>query len=122
MNLRVLLVEDNPVNVMIESKFLNKWKVSVDVAINGQEAIDKVNTNTYDLILMDLRMPIMDGYEASQKLREMGLTIPIIAVTASGITNVGDQIYDSGMNDYIKKPFDPKEMYAKLKKYLSPIA
>jgi signal transduction histidine kinase/CheY-like chemotaxis protein len=115
----VLLVEDNPVNVMIESKFLMKWKISVDVATNGKEALAQVNSKDYDLILMDLRMPIMDGYEASKKLRDIGVDTPIIALTASGISNVGDKIYESGMNDYIKKPFDPKEMYAKLRKYLA---
>lgn len=115
----VLLVEDNPVNVMIESKFLTKWKISVDVATNGKEALDQVSSKDYDLILMDLRMPVMDGYEASKILRNRGVNIPIIAVTASGISNVSDKLYDSGMNDYIKKPFDPNEMYAKLKKYLA---
>lgn len=114
-NKKILLVEDNPVNVMVAKRFLSKWKVNVDVAENGREAIEKTAYSAYDLILMDLQMPIMDGYEASSELRIRGLTIPIIALTASVMLDVGDKVFSSGMNDYITKPFDPDDLYNKIR-------
>jgi CheY-like chemotaxis protein len=103
----ILLVEDNPVNVMVAKRFLSKWGIKVDVAENGKEAIEKVSISKYDLILMDLQMPIMDGYDASSEMRKQGLKIPILVLTASVMLDVGDKFFNSGMNDYITKPFDP---------------
>lgn len=114
----ILLVEDNPVNVMVAKRFLAKWKIVVDVAENGREAIEKTATSKYDLILMDLQMPIMDGYSASSELRKQGLKIPIIALTASVMLDVGDKVFSSGMNDYITKPFDPDDLYNKIKHHI----
>ena len=114
----ILLVEDNPVNVMVAKRFLAKWKIIVDVAENGREAIEKTATCKYDLILMDLQMPIMDGYSASSELRKQGLKIPIIALTASVMLDVGDKVYSAGMNDYITKPFDPDDLYNKIKHHI----
>ena len=114
----ILLVEDNPVNVMVAKRFLAKWKIMVDVAENGREAIEKSATSKYDLILMDLQMPIMDGYSASSELRRQGLKIPIIALTASVMLDVGDKVFSSGMNDYITKPFDPDDLYNKIKYHI----
>ena len=81
--IRVLLVEDNRMNVMVARSFLQNWGIEVDVAENGQEALSKLNIMKHQLILMDLHMPVMDGYEASQKIRERGIAIPIIALTAN---------------------------------------
>lgn len=114
----ILLVEDNPVNVMVAKRFLSKWKIIVDVAENGREAIEKTTSSKYDLILMDLQMPIMDGYDASSELRRQGLKIPIIALTASVMLDVGDKVFSSGMNDYITKPFDPDDLYNKIKYHI----
>lgn len=111
----ILLVEDNPVNVMVAKRFLSKWKINVDIAENGREAIEKTASCKYDLILMDLQMPVMDGYDASSELRKQGLKTPIVALTASVMLDVGDKVFSCGMNDYITKPFDPDDLYNKIK-------
>jgi signal transduction histidine kinase/CheY-like chemotaxis protein len=115
--LYVLLVEDNLINVKISDKILKQWNVRIDVAENGLVAIEKFKTNTYDLILMDLSMPVMDGYEATRIIRSMGASIPIIALTASASYNDLERIIVIGMNEYIIKPFNPNELYQKLRKY-----
>ncbi len=115
--LYVLLVEDNLINVKIADKILKQWNVKIDVAENGLIAIEKYKLNTYDLILMDLSMPVMDGYEATRIIRSMGATIPIIALTASSSYDDLEKIIVIGMNEYIIKPFNPNELYLKLKKY-----
>ena len=111
---RLLLVEDNPVNIVVARKFLERWKAHVDVAMSGEEVMDL--TIDHDLILMDLQMPDMDGYTISQKLREQGVKIPILAFTASALFDVREKIAASGMNDYVIKPFDPEDLYRKLVK------
>jgi CheY-like chemotaxis protein len=115
--LYVLLVEDNLINVKIADKILKQWNVKIDVAENGLIAIEKYKLNTYDLILMDLSMPVMDGYEATKIIRSMGATIPIIALTASSSYDDLERIIVIGMNEYVIKPFNPNELYLKLKKY-----
>ena len=115
----VLLVEDNPVNVMVAKKFLSRWNVQVDIAENGREAIEKATTENYDLILMDLQMPVMDGYTATLELRKLDINIPIIALTASAMLDIGDRVYSCGMNDYITKPFHPDDLYEKIKQHVN---
>lgn len=115
--LYVLLVEDNLINIKIADKILKQWNVKIDVAENGLVAIEKYKLNTYDLILMDLSMPVMDGYEATRIIRSMGATIPIIALTASSSYDDLERIIVIGMNEYVIKPFNPNELYLKLKKY-----
>ncbi|PIB36002.1 hypothetical protein BFP72_11650 [Reichenbachiella sp. 5M10] len=112
---KILLVEDNPVNVMVAKKFLSRWDIDVDVAENGREALEKTATVEYDLILMDLQMPVMDGYTASRELRKGGLEIPILALTASVMLDVGDKVFECGMNDFITKPFEPEDLYNKIR-------
>jgi signal transduction histidine kinase/ActR/RegA family two-component response regulator len=117
---KILLVEDNRVNQLIISKFLLKWGLQVDMADNGLIAVDLLKTAIYDLILMDLEMPEMDGYEATRTIRsftdERYKEIPIIALTASAMIEVQDQVFASGMNGYVTKPFDPDELYQVLAK------
>ncbi|MEO9802451.1 MAG: response regulator [Reichenbachiella sp.] len=115
---RILLVEDNPVNVMVAKKFLSRWDIAVDVAENGREALEKTAIESYDLILMDLQMPEMDGYTASEELRKRGYTVPILALTASVMLDVGDRVFKSGMNDFITKPFDPDDLYNKIRSHI----
>ncbi|RFS18576.1 ATP-binding protein [Emticicia sp. C21] len=114
---KLLLVDDYFVNIKVATKFLDKWKVTYDTADNGLVAIDKFKKNEYDLILMDLLMPEMDGYTAVEKIRETGAEIPIIALTASATLNNQDRAFNVGMNDYVTKPFNPKELYMKIAKY-----
>jgi PAS domain S-box-containing protein len=114
---KVLIVEDNEINKIIAEKFLTKWGLQVDHAENGLEAIAKLNSEHFDLILMDLEMPVMSGYEATVEIRKMGeygKNIPIIALTASAMQDIQNKIYNLGMNDFILKPFNPSELRQKL--------
>jgi len=115
--LDVLLVEDNQINVMVASKFLNKWGASVTVAANGIEAIEAISARNFHVVLMDLQMPVMDGFEAAEEIRKKNNLTPIIALTASALPEEQKKIRNSGMNDYIIKPFDPGELLKKLRHY-----
>lgn len=115
---KIMVVEDNAINVMVVNKFLKKWGVEVAVAKNGIEAIETYQSDPeIILILMDLQMPEMGGYEATEKLREMGVTIPIIALTASALMEDQERIKQAGMDDFITKPFDPTNLREKILKY-----
>src|SRR5690606_15040481 len=113
----VLLVEDNHVNVFVARKFIEKWHGSVVVAENGRVAIDRVKESKPSVILMDLQMPEMDGYDATIEIRKFDTTTPIIALTASATLDTKDKTFEVGMNDYISKPFNPNELYNKIKRY-----
>ncbi len=116
---RILVVEDNKINVLVVKKFLLKWGASVEIADNGQIAVDKYEQEAFDLILMDLQMPIMDGYEATQKIRNKNKTVPIIAITAAVPADIESDILSAGMNDFVTKPFVPEILHEKMIKYLS---
>lgn len=115
---KILLVEDNQMNIMVAQKFLNKWKIESEVALNGAEAVAKAEHNVYDLILMDLQMPIMDGYQATRLIRKFDKNIPIVALTASALLKVRQEVISAGMNDYVTKPFDPAELKRKIAHYI----
>jgi PAS domain S-box-containing protein len=119
---RLLLVEDNEVNQIITTKFLNKWKIYPDYAKNGKEALDKVTSQEYDVILMDLQMPVMNGYECSKAIRNMKelrfQKIPIIALTADAVMDVRERVLASGMTDFIAKPFNPVDLFNKIAAYV----
>jgi signal transduction histidine kinase/CheY-like chemotaxis protein len=115
--LKVLLVEDNLINVKIAEKILKQWEVEVDVALNGLIAVEKHKSNKYDIILMDLSMPVMDGYEATINIRSKDSSIPIIALTASTSYLSLEKAMQIGINEYITKPFNPKELNLKLSKH-----
>jgi len=111
------LVEDYPINIKVATKFLEKWRVDFDVAENGLIATEKFETGKYDVILMDIQMPVMDGYTAAEKIRGVDNAIPIIALTASATFTNQDRAFLVGMNDYVTKPFNPKELFHKIAKY-----
>ncbi|PYF74293.1 ATP-binding protein [Pedobacter nutrimenti] len=119
---KVLLAEDNEINTKVALKFMEKWGLQVDLAGTGTGAVEKVKQNEYHLVLMDLQMPVMDGYKASVKIRalkgERFQKIPIIALTASAFSEVKGKTIEAGMNDYISKPFNPSELYGKIVQYL----
>jgi signal transduction histidine kinase/CheY-like chemotaxis protein len=119
--LRVLLVEDNLINVKVAEKILSQWNVTVDVALNGLIATEKYEPGKYDIILMDLAMPIMDGYEATINIRFRDVSVPIIALTASASYGYLEKAMLLGINEYIIKPFNPKELNLKLRKYFKNI-
>jgi CheY-like chemotaxis protein len=101
-------------NVFVLERFMKKWEANYMVAENGLEAVEIVKNNHFDLILMDLQMPEMDGIEATKQIREMGYKMPIFALTANVFSDVKEKVLESGMNDYISKPFNPNELYSKL--------
>lgn len=115
--LKVLLVEDNLINIKIAQKIMGQWEVEVDLAENGLIGVEKYHANKYDVILMDLSMPVMDGYEATTAIRQEDKLIPIIALTASASFGYLDRALQIGINEYIIKPFNPKELNMKLRKY-----
>lgn len=119
--MRLLIVEDNAINVLLMKNFMKQWNVQYDLAENGRIAFEKVQQTDYDLILMDLQMPEMDGYEATHHIRslpdEKYHRLPIIALTASAMMDIKDIAFTVGMNDYISKPFSPAELYAKIASY-----
>ncbi len=124
--LNVLLVEDNEFNVIVARDVLESAipGVRVDLAENGKEAILKVQTNNYDIILMDIQMPEMDGYAATKAIRKMGESkagIPIIAMTANVMKAEVDRCFEAGMNAYISKPFERSELLMKINKMLEPL-
>jgi signal transduction histidine kinase/ActR/RegA family two-component response regulator len=119
--MKVLVAEDNNINASILHKFLQKWNVKMDLAINGYEVLDKLTANQYDLILMDLHMPKMGGEEATKIIRSKKVDtyfeMPIIALTADATTETQKQMLNSGFNDYITKPFNPDKLYNVLEKF-----
>lgn len=114
-DMKVLIAEDNKINVFVATKFLKSWGIQFDVAENGKEAIEKASTNVYDLILMDLQMPEMDGFDATLAIRKFNKKIPIYALTANAFSDVKSKVLEVGMNDFITKPFIPAELYKKIK-------
>ena len=107
----ILLVEDNEVNILVAQAFLERWGATIDVALNGQEALNKLDTSRHRLILMDMHMPVMDGYEATRLMRENGVSIPIVALTASLPREVEDRIKDTGISGIVVKPFVPDDLF-----------
>lgn len=111
---KILVAEDNPVNVFVLKQFLNKWGLIVDVVTNGLDAYNKCLSNHYDLILMDIHMPVMDGFEAAGRIRKINAKVPVIAITATRADDMQQRIREAGMNDYVTKPFQPDELIEKI--------
>ena len=113
--IRVLVAEDNRINQIVISKYLEKWDIIYDVVDNGKEAVDKYNKYHYDLILMDLQMPKMNGYEASKKILKIaevkGQKISIVALTASAQLDVKFKAEKTGMTGFVTKPFKSADLY-----------
>jgi signal transduction histidine kinase/CheY-like chemotaxis protein len=118
---RILLAEDNDINKMIVLEMLEETGVDVDVAMNGADALDQLERQHYDLILMDIQMPIMDGYEATRKIRAMGNhfeSIPIIAMTAHALEGDSNKSLEAGMDYHVSKPFEPDEFIALIVRFI----
>ena len=116
-NTDILLVEDNEMNILVAKTFLERWGATVDVARNGEEALGILDKDRHKLILMDMHMPVMDGYTATKIIREQGATNPIIALTASLPKEVEAEAKNIGMDDIVVKPFVPEELYRKILHY-----
>ncbi len=115
---KILVVEDTEFNIFFATQLLEGWNIDIYVAVNGQIAVDKVRENKYDLVLMDLQMPVMDGYTASAEIRKFDTTIPIVALTASASNDVKEKVMAVGIQDYVTKPFNPNELFSRIKKYM----
>ncbi len=117
-NYRVLVVEDEPINREIVSELIQEAGLLVEIAENGQEALDKVALSNFDLILMDMQMPVLDGIGATRRLRAGGFRPPILALTASAFSEDRSKCLEAGMNDFIIKPIQPESFYASLYEWL----
>ena len=116
---RVLLVEDNRFNRQIAKTFLDHALVEVTEAENGAVAVELAQTNDFDLVLMDIQMPVMDGYAATALLRQqLGLTVPIVALTANAIKGEREKCLEAGMDDYLTKPFREDELLRKVSRWV----
>nr|WP_253912564.1 response regulator [Vibrio sp. B1Z05] len=115
----LLLVEDNDLNQEIAVTLLEAESIKVEVASNGKQALDKAQQGSFDGILMDIQMPLMDGYSATKHLREMGVTVPIIAMTANAMSGDREKALQVGMDDYISKPIDVAEMFKVLTRWFA---
>lgn len=119
-NAKVLLVEDNEINQEVVHEQLKQFGVSVDIANNGEVAVTKARNNVYDLILMDIQMPVMDGYQATQLIRSFNSVIPILALTAAAMIEDRQKAIDAGMNDHLSKPINKQELLDALHQWLIP--
>lgn len=116
---RVLVAEDNPVNLSIARRFLSKWGIVVEAATNGREAVELFRKSSFDLALIDLEMPEMDGATALKEIRKMNTTIPIVAFTAAVYDNMQADLLQKGFTDFIHKPFRPEDLHSKIRYYVS---
>jgi signal transduction histidine kinase/CheY-like chemotaxis protein len=116
---KILVAEDNKTNQVLVKFILQQWNLQFEFAENGYQVLELLKKNKYNLVLMDIQMPVMDGYEAASKLREeLNITIPVIAMTAHVLPTEKQKCIDAGMNDYISKPIIEENLLQMLKKYL----
>jgi two-component system sensor histidine kinase/response regulator len=116
---RILLAEDNYDCQMLAIWILTRAGYEVEVAENGQQVVEKVQQNSYDLILMDIQMPVMDGVTATTTIRNLGYqSIPIIGLTGNAFKQDRDQCLEAGMNDYISKPVNPSKLIEMIRRWL----
>jgi len=119
---KILVAEDNKINFFVANKFLVSWGISVTHAENGQLALEMLKNQDFDLILMDLHMPVMDGIEATRIIRKSEnskiSTIPIVALTAAIMSESHDKIDDLNINDYVLKPFKPHDLFERIYKHI----
>lgn len=124
-NAHILLVEDCDANILVATAYLEEFGYRYTVANNGQQALHLIKTQPFDLVLMDVQMPGIDGLEATHFIREWekyegAKRLPIIGVTAHALNTDRQRCIDMGMDDYISKPFHPDEFKSKLEKQLQP--
>jgi len=121
-SVRVLVVDDNTINLRLATGMLGKLGITADAAANGQEAVDKVRAGSYDVVLMDMQMPVMDGVEATRHIRALELPVQpsIIAVTANAFDSDREHCLEAGMDDFITKPFSMDDLRRKLASFRRP--
>ncbi len=116
---QVLVVEDHPINQAVVESQLTQMGLQVTLANHGAEGVEKARSGSFDLILMDIQMPVMDGYQATQEIRRFNPEIPIIALTAAAMVEDRHKAIEAGMNDHLGKPFTFQQLFAHLKPWLS---
>ncbi|MER3498113.1 MAG: hybrid sensor histidine kinase/response regulator [Chitinophagaceae bacterium] len=115
---KLLVAEDNVMNKELMKHLLKRWKFNYEIVDNGKQAVEALQKNKFDLVLMDIQMPEMDGYTATEKIRrELQMDIPIIAMTAHALAGEREKCIAAGMNDYISKPLQPDELYRLITKH-----
>jgi PAS domain S-box-containing protein len=125
--MHVLIVEDNPMNQFVANQVLELWNIKADFADDGLQAVNLLQENDYALVLMDLQMPVMSGYEATAYIRDRtnrtrNPEIPIIALTADAFPETRKKVLESGMNDFVTKPLEQNDLYSKIKMHaLKPV-
>ncbi|MBL7698916.1 MAG: response regulator [Chitinophagaceae bacterium] len=111
---RILIAEDNKVNMSVAKRFMNKWGIKVEEAVNGREAVERFKKGSYDLMLIDLEMPEMDGPTALREIRRFNKSVPAMAFTAAVYDNMENDLLKKGFIDYIHKPFRPEVLHNKI--------
>ena len=115
---KVLIVDDNKLNIKVAAKALSFLEIDPETALSGKEALDKIKTNNYDLVLMDIMMPEMSGDKCLLRIREDGYKMPVIALTADAVSGAREKYLSIGFDDYIAKPFTKDEIKEKLSKFI----
>jgi CheY-like chemotaxis protein/HPt (histidine-containing phosphotransfer) domain-containing protein len=116
---KILLVEDNEMNRVVAETILNQYGASIFEAVNGVEAVEAIKFQSFDIVLMDIQMPVMDGLEATRLIRnDLHSTIPIIALTANAVKGEMEKCIQAGMNDYLSKPFEEEDLVRLIAKWL----
>ncbi|WP_397446149.1 response regulator [Polaribacter sp. R77954] len=114
---KVLLVDDNLINVMVAKQILEKANLQVSQANDGLTAVNMIKDNAFDIVLMDIQMPIMDGYTATQEIRKFNTNVPILALSATVFTEIKDKINECGMNGFVFKPITPEDLLQEIEKF-----
>jgi two-component system, sensor histidine kinase and response regulator len=119
---KILVVEDNEINQQVAQELLEGQGFFVDIANNGQEGVEQTFAGEYDIVLMDIQMPVMGGYDAAMEIRKNSefKDLPVLAMTANAMVGDREKALDSGMNDHISKPIDPTQLFAALVKFIKP--
>ena len=118
-NIKILIAEDNAVNMSVARKFLIKWGIEVHEAVNGLEAVEKFGRGVFDLVLIDLEMPEMDGITALAEIRKLDRTVPAIAFTAAVYEDMRIDLMKKGFMEVVPKPFRPEDLHNKILKLLA---
>ena len=118
---KILVVEDNELNALVFSSFLESWEINVTIVANGEEAISKLKHEPFDMVLMDIHMPILNGIEATRQIRGFNTKVPIIVLTASSLETDLMQALSAGADDLLQKPVSSSQLYSIVIKYLGPI-
>lgn len=118
---RVLIVDDTPLNLTIVKEYMKHWEIPCDAASSGRQAIELVQSTTYDLVLMDLQMPEMNGFQATRAIRQLSLAKQpaVVALSASARGDISEKLKLSGFNDYLSKPFNPTDLYKLILQHIS---